>query len=70
MEKEIITDIESLDDKLAGFAKKLDEVKHAEMSYKMRLGQYNEEFGKWLKGEGIPDNFSLLDVIKHFKVKK
>lgn len=57
----------STDTKINYFESKLTEIRQKEMELKMMVGQYDKEFKEWTDEKGLPQHYSLLDLIKAFR---
>jgi hypothetical protein len=60
----------AIETKVNYFRSKLDDIRRTEMDLKMKVGKYDEEFKLWLREQGLPENYSLLDLIDLFVKKK
>jgi hypothetical protein len=57
----------NIDEKIQYFLDKHEEIKKKQMELQMLAGQFDKEFGAWLKESGMPDQFSPIHLIKHFR---
>lgn len=51
-------------DKIKLLEEKEAEVRKAQMAYTKLEGEFNEQMAAFLRSEGIPEKFSLLQLIK------
>lgn len=59
----------AIDTKINYFQGKREEIKRKQAELTMLAGQFDKEFGEWLKEQGMPEQFTPIDLIKHFRKK-
>ena len=57
----------TVEQKIAALKEKMDAVRQAHMNYKMLEGKFNEDLGAFLREEGLGEQFSLIDLLAHFR---
>lgn len=60
----------AVETKINYFRSKLDEIKRTEVALKIVTEKYNREYSEWLIEQGMPEQFTQLDLIAHFLKKK
>jgi hypothetical protein len=55
------------DTKINYFLSKVEQLRTAERNYKTLATEFNQEFGEWLRSQGMPDNFNPVELIAHFR---
>lgn len=59
-----------LQGKIQYFMQQLAEIKKVKADLTFKEGKYNEELLKWLKEQGLPEQFNLIELVNHFVGKQ
>lgn len=57
---------DSIEVKLNRLTSQLEAVKQAEMAARHKQGEFNDELQAFLKEQGLPDTFSVVQLMSHF----
>ncbi len=53
-------------EKLDALLERLSEVRKAEMEFKARAGQFDQDFQTFLRENNVPEQFHLVELIQKF----